>query len=400
MIFKFVAAVIVLLVFCGVAAAQEFCIRSIGGLPLYEANVDPFYVVTVEMVPAGVMLRITGEENERWKVARNGRVLWMDNWLGYQPIPCTPELELQKNIPTVDNCCQLGWDCGTDQKRWEDGWHAYKAGHCRVDNCCYRGWDCQSDQDWSDGAKAFQSGVCHTSVDMTESRRQISQILREEEAKAREAEAKAREEEAKQRAVDQWRLSSQPITSPIPEGVNNCCFLNRECNTQEEWEYGWELFAYDLCHVPDIAGRIQINGSSAFVAAVRAGLRLQLSRSPKWYRYTQQGLRGALETPGSDRSWVRSREAIWRFWLDKYSRNHSGVALDSVIAGVLVHEACHVHRYRAGLQSGGYVGEKDCLTKEIQALEAFDAPHHVIKANRWTLKNIDVPEFQWWVRDD
>ena len=75
--------------------------------------------------------------------------------------------------------------------------------------------------------------------------------------------------------------------------------------------------------------------------------------------------------------------------------------LDELIgmASSIIHEACHVYRYRAGLESGGYVGEKACLTIQIEATAQFDTAGHQIWMLRDLLKDFDDPARQWWRRD-
>ena len=65
-------------------------------------------------------------------------------------------------------------------------------------------------------------------------------------------------------------------------------------------------------------------------------------------------------------------------------------------AAMLVHEACHVYRYEAGLESGGLAGETACVQTEIQALQAINPDSSWISFAQTVLANIHRPECQWW----
>ena len=72
-----------------------------------------------------------------------------------------------------------------------------------------------------------------------------------------------------------------------------------------------------------------------------------------------------------------------------------GYKIPDDLASRLVHEACHVYRYQAGLQPGGYEGEKACLIVNIEAAAIFD-PGGLSLFQR-ILARIDDPEYQWWL---
>ena len=380
---KALSSIVALLFLYGMVAAQDYYIRILGKAFLQDKP-DIWNHNVIEIAPNNSVLHVSGEQDGWMKIERQGLVLWLRaNNMGYVRIADSPQAQARSQRPAVDNCCSIGWDCGTDQKKWEDGYNAYKHGLCEttVDNCCQAGWDCQTDQEWVDGYNAFQSGICFISSDLEESQNQITGTMREIEVHAKELESRL--------------ISTHPVSGPIPAGVDNCCFLNRQCDSQEDWEYGYALFEYDLCHVPNIDGNIRITGSDAFVSTTRQALRLLLGRSPKWYRYTQQGLRGVTEIPMGGNSGIYVTERIYRSW-PNFRTNLVGEALVIRVAGLLVHEACHVNRYVASLEHSGYVGEKACLIEQIHAMEAVDPFDRAVGSQRFTLANIDDPEYQWW----
>lgn len=68
----------------------------------------------------------------------------------------------------VDNCCQIGRTCATDED-WIQGWHDYAAGQCPitaniVDNCCEVGRACATEADWEKGWYDFWADQCNVST--------------------------------------------------------------------------------------------------------------------------------------------------------------------------------------------------------------------------------------------
>ena len=312
----------------------------------------------------------------------------MASWVRHERVEATTTTQTQ-TVSNIDNCCFVDRQCSTDQE-WTDGYWAFQNGQCAapvqtqtqtpgidadprfrrsplhstapvtipagVDNCCQVNRQCHSDDDWIRGYHDFQNNQC---------------------------------------AGVAPSASTAPITGPIPEDVDNCCFVNRQCHTEQDYIIGYEQFKYGLCHVPDIAGVINISGSGAFVSKTRAALRILLDKEPKWYRYVQSTLRGVKEIPMGGDSGIFPDEAVYRSW-PNFRSDRTGEGHIIWVAGQLVHEACHVHRYKAGLESGGYAGEKACTETQIQALDDIDASGAVAASRRRALANIDDPEHQWW----
>ncbi len=473
-----------LLLLWGAAAAQDYYVHTIGRVGLQE---EPrMWGNQVDIASRGEVVRVIGQQGDYLKIVRNGRELWMRAWAASGPIAAGPDG--QAPAP-MDNCCYMGWDCGTDQKKWEDGHHAYQWGECKTDfnNCCYfPGWDCQSDDDWIRGYHALHAGSCDASLqtpistpsetasvsiaagrtntvrvtfrtNLRSSYSLQSRIITTVAPGTTLSVLGSRDNWLKTdwRGAEAWLANWAPMThiggasgatrdlvtvdipegvdnccfvnwtcttdedwqrgyhalmdnqctapgpaasttGPIPEGADNCCNVNRQCSTEREWEYGYELFKYSLCYVPNIDGNITITGSSAFASKTRQALQLLLDKSPKWYRYTQQGLRGVMEIPMGGNSGIHVDERIYRSW-PNFRSNRSGEAHIIWVAGQLVHEACHVNRHVAGVEHSGYVGEKACLIEQINALEAIDPLDRVVGGRYNRLANIDDPAHQWWL---
>ena len=134
--------------------------------------------------------------------------------------------------------------------------------------------------------------------------------------------------------------------------------------------------------------------------SVNASLDLLKARAPHWYDYTVFGLDWVLEVPDGT---IVSHPGDVKVHLFGSGWTFLYIGETVRFAGVLVHEACHEYQQQAGLASGagpgwksGLVGERECLTLEIEALEDC-CPEHPELPGKWhTLANIEKPEYQWW----
>lgn len=81
-----------------------------------------------------------------------------------------------------------------------------------IDNCCFVDRQCTTDQQWVDGYWAFQNNQCPGS---TQSQTAAS-------------------------------VSSQPAGG-APAQVDNCCFVDRQCSTNQDWIDGYWAFQNNQC---------------------------------------------------------------------------------------------------------------------------------------------------------
>ena len=138
----------------------------------------------------------------------------------------------------IDNCCFVDRHCQTDQQ-WRAGWHAFQNGQCaapaqsqtqtaaqpppntgatNIDNCCFVDRQCQTDQQWRAGWHAFQNGQCAAPAQSQPSMGPVA-------------------------GVTEPLLIGLPPTTQI----SNCCNLDRECHTEEDWAAGWSAYKNDEC---------------------------------------------------------------------------------------------------------------------------------------------------------
>ncbi len=184
--------------------------------------------------------------------------------------------------------------------------------------------------------------------------------------------------------------------------IDNCCQVDRQCNAEHEWTAGYLAFQNGHCKLPQFESTVsgvQVAGTQAFVVQIKNALDLLKNRSPEWYAYTISGLDKIEEAPDFTGGYVLVKSRTFR-----ETQGHAfvaGISETSLIwlAGAFVHEACHVHRYEAGLVSGGHEGERNCLELQIAVLEAID-PHDRFMGylRDDLLANFDNVEKQWWWR--
>ena len=194
---------------------------------------------------------------------------------------------------------------------------------------------------------------------------------------------------------DQFDLESFQI-------VDNCCQVDRQCNAEQEWSVGYLAFQNGHCKLPQFESTVsgvQVAGTQAFVVQIKNALDLLKNRSPEWYAYTISGLDKIEEAPDLSSGFVRVSART--YFSSQKNAFSAGISETSLIwlAGAFVHEACHVHRYEAGLVSGGHEGERNCLELQIAVLEAID-PHDRFMGylRDDLLANFDNVEKQWWWR--
>lgn len=139
-------------------------------------------------------------------------------------------------------------------------------------------------------------------------------------------------------------FTAPPMTAP--SDIDNCCFVDRQCRTEQEWRDGYWAYQNRQCvaqaQIP-VANfsRPRIEGSEAFVRVVNEVLNLMESKSPPVYQYVVS-VTSVIEELGPDHCVSglayggTSRIALGRCLV------LGGYGVYG-IASVLAHEACHLH---------------------------------------------------------
>ena len=114
-----IAAVIIGFAMCGVALAEGYSIRLDWHTNL---RTGPGLNNAVnEVAPAGAILRVIGARENWLQIDRNGKGLWMADWVGFTRI--------EDAQTRVDNCCFLDWRCAGDAD-WARGYYAFRDQLC------------------------------------------------------------------------------------------------------------------------------------------------------------------------------------------------------------------------------------------------------------------------------
>ena len=234
---KLLATTIALFLLYNLASAQGYSIRVEFNTNLRaEASLESD---VVESAPAGSILQVVDNFNRWLKISRSGSELWMANWVRHTRTAESGQTETTSqpasNVPAqVDNCCFVDRQCNTPAD-WENGYWAYQNGQCaapaqpqaqtpaqpvsnvpaQVDNCCFVDRQCNTPADWENGYWAFQNGQCA----------------------------------APTQSQPQAQTPARPVSN-VPAQVDNCCFVDRQCNTPADWEIGFYAFRDNQCAAP------------------------------------------------------------------------------------------------------------------------------------------------------
>ena len=289
---------------------------------------------------------------------------WINGYLAYLNGECAAPAHSQTGASSpIDNCCQAGWQCNSDQD-WVNGYHAYLSGQCAapaqsqaatstqtglIDNCCQAGWQCNTDQEWVNGYHAYQNGQCAAPAQ--------SQAATSTPAGMIDNCCQAGWQcNTDQEWVNGYRAyqNGQCAATQTPRGGgDSCCAHGWNCTIESDWILGRSVYAdYDgQCVVPAVQAIVDgviIEGSEAFMFRVKEALNLMRSRAPEWYAYVINGPRKIREIFWAPSSPGRVGTS---FALERSINIHPNHMLYPLFtrARLIVHEVCHVQRWLAGL---------------------------------------------------
>ena len=419
-------AMMALSVLCAVASAQNYSIRV-----TYNTNLRASYSLQariVETAPAGTTLHVVGSANRWLQINRNG-IVWMANWVSYSRVESSGASPSQGQTSTqttsnIDNCCFVDRQCLTDRD-WTDGYWAFQNNQCvapsqtggqtsssvvsttssQIDNCCFVDRQCSTDAEWTNGYYAFLNNQCAAPA-------QTPGQTSTQPVSAGPAQIDNCCFAGWQCATDeQWRngyqayqnnacLSPQQSTTPIVNvdlsQVDNCCRVNRQCNTDLDWQRGYAAYQHFQCSA-DIP--IDIDGSPHFISRVRAAFNLLKEKAARLYTYGISGLSRIIEVPAGSIIGVYVETRTFQYATDLVKDDEGPLIF---LAGSILHEACHVHRWEAGLREVAWKEERACVEKDLEAVLALD-PEDKYGNAAWyrdLIANLHKPEYWWWADDD
>ena len=335
-------AIVGIFALCGVALAQGYTIRANRNLNLRaDASLQSRVLETVR---SGTTLQVTGSLGNWLRIDRNGGTAWLADWVAYSRVESgSPAVSPAAD---VDNCCFVDRQCDTDAD-WTEGYWAFQNGQCaapaqtsgqgssqpasstpaNVDNCCFVDRQCDTDADWTEGYWAFQNGQCGGAA------------------------------------------RAGGSIAPDAANVDNCCFLGWQCGTDEEWQFGFHAHQTNQCRHPGVA----LTGSDNFVGWMNLALDFLKSRSAKWHWFATSGLSEVEQQPDEEMinigAWAdlgKRKMGIAGYHEPPNPRSLSTIAY---LASVMLHEACHIHKYEAGIWfDEGWRNELPCHETELAAL--------------------------------
>ena len=194
---------------------------------------------------------------------------------------------------------------------------------------------------------------------------------------------------------------SQPASS-TPANVDNCCYVDWQCNTDQEWVNGYWAYQNGQCgggpahSTITRVGNIVIEGSETFQIWVKAGLDLLKRRAPQWYDYVQGVTRKLKELPARTGAGVNHHGTHSTAWDPNLYPNDLHIF---TIAHEMVHEACHIYQFRRGDSREQVHREKECVEREIELFPIID-PHgrYAARSESWrhTAANMLHDRSLWW----
>ena len=182
--------------------------------------------------------------------------------------------------------------------------------------------------------------------------------------------------------------SDTPQTAPQSE-IDNCCFVDRQCNTNEEWQNGYWAYQNNECAAPSqsvapatvSSGLPSIDGPPSFVSKAVAAFNYLRDRTPHWFNYVvaKAGSVGLNPFFGS-RAYVARR----RIQIGDTHDDDTGI-----LASVLVHEACHIYQWDEGRWNAldPTAREVECTEVQLDAMLQFAPGHWFINRLRDNIKN-------------
>ena len=181
------------------------------------------------------------------------------------------------------------------------------------------------------------------------------------------------------------QTAPQPVTSTAAK-VDNCCFINRQCTTDAEWQAGYWAYRQDnqcVAAPPPTAHNthsIRIEGSTGFRRQVIDGLDLLRNKVSHWYKYVISRIRKVRQDLSQEYVYaeVAKRTMVMDF-RDQPPPDQPYHEHVNFIAQALVHEACHMDQDASGVE-----GEIECVEVELEATIEY-AP-----TSRWVNESREV----------
>lgn len=188
-----------------------------------------------------------------------------------------------------------------------------------------------------------------------------------------------------------------------PANVDNCCFVNRQCNSDQQWADGFWAYQRNECPVshvsaPAVSSTLPpIHGSSEFADGIAAAFNFLRNNSQEWFNYSISGIQSIhpkSSFPDQEQVNVESLAFINVRSQELYVAHKFALTSDiAYLASAFVHEACHVYQWQSGKFSRwDWLFdipdiERECYGIQATALSVISPGHRNIRLLRCEQRN-------------
>ena len=185
--------------------------------------------------------------------------------------------------------------------------------------------------------------------------------------------------------LDEAPAGQDSASAQTPSDIDNCCFVDRHCQTDQEWTEGYWAYQNNQCGTARTSAPVAstipyasreglppIYGDEDFINAVAAAFNYLRNEKPNWFDYVSIIDDVKLQRDRCGGSAVAIACAGWPYKVVYFTSWHmENDSSAPSIAATLVHEACHFYQWYGGRGDGyahdpeGY--EAECYAKEREA---------------------------------
>ncbi len=240
-----------------------------------------------------------------------------------------------------------------------------------INNCCFVDRQCDTESEWTSGYWAYQNNECPVAV---------QPVPQSQSAQP-----------APQSALQSAQQSAHQAQ------IDNCCYIDRQCHSETDWNRGYQAFQNNLCSAASAPGSRNlpvIEGDASFRAQVIRAFEFLQGNSPKWFDYIFAKIHkivGVHFGPEQDAHFggeivgmVNSGDRVVKISIKHAQRARNDLPL---LISTFVHEACHLHQFDSGRYSywdwiSPIEVEQECYQMEALALSEIAPGHRQIEVNQ------------------
>ena len=184
--------------------------------------------------------------------------------------------------------------------------------------------------------------------------------------------------------VESVPADTQPQTVT---NIDNCCFVDRQCASDQEWTDGYWAFQNNQCGVPaersetlpSEPNRARVEGPPDLIRFIEDTLDLLEARSAGWYGYVIDHIDLIAPTQAYDPddcgayAYSKDRKITVHSDCPTFMTPYTANLIQ--MASIIVHEACHIYHHEQGITypEGLPREEWECGKLAIEAMKALDA---------------------------